>query len=263
MNKPSTLSLECTNLNWKIKSKPILRDINLTLRPNEVLGIIGPNGAGKSSLLKVLAGVIKPDSGSLKLQGDYYHNVKTRRFSELVGYLEQNSSVHWPLQVRKVIELGRIPYQGFSQKLSDEDQQAIEAAIAATGIAPLLNRVITTLSEGERMLVAICRILSTQSQIILADEPVAALDPYHQLLILELLQGLAQQQKNFSVVVVLHDLSLAARFCDRLLLLHQGSIVSSGAIEQVLTPAILGRYYKVHTDIDYHKQVVLPLSRIT
>lgn len=113
------------------------------------------------------------------------------------------------------------------------------------------------------MLVSLCRILASQTQIILADEPVAALDPYHQLLIMEILQNLTRSENQGSVIVVLHDLSLAAQFCDRLILMHQGSIVSSGAIEAVLNADNLNRYYNIKADIDYIKQTVQPVSRTT
>jgi ABC-type cobalamin/Fe3+-siderophores transport system ATPase subunit len=259
-NTPSCLS--CKNLYWTRDNKPILNDINFALQPGEVLGIIGPNGAGKSSLLKILAGVQQPDSGSLKLNGSEYNSFSTRQFAEQLSYLEQNSSVHWPLLVSKVISLGRLPYQGFSQEPSLADKEAISQALAATGIVSLLSRVVTTLSEGEKMLVALTRILATKTPIILADEPVAALDPYHQLLIMELLQNLTRTNENFSVVVVLHDLSLAARFCDRLMLMNQGSIASSGTIETVLNSDNLRTYYKINSDIDYAKRTVFPKSLI-
>lgn len=263
MTTSPSSALECQQLSWKCDNKAILKNIDLNLQTGEVLGIIGPNGAGKSSLLKMLAGVKQANSGSLRLQGEHYSSISTQHFAECLGYLEQQASVHWPLLVKKVIELGRIPHQGFSQKMTLIDQQAIDLAVDATGVEPLLERVITSLSEGEKMLVALTRILATQTQIILADEPVASLDPYHQLLIMELLQGFTRSRENFSVIVVLHDLSLAARFCDRLILMNQGAVVSNGSIATVLTEDNLKRYYKINSEIDYSKPSVLLTSRLT
>jgi iron complex transport system ATP-binding protein len=257
-----TTIIQATNISWQIDQAAILNDISLELKSGEVLGIIGPNGAGKSSLLKILARITEPFTGSLNLFNTPYKEIELRNFAKQITYLEQNAPVNWPLLVEKIIELGRSPYQNSFSNLSKEDDVAIKKAIEATGIERLLGRPISTLSQGEKMLVALCRVFSSEPKVILADEPIAALDPYHQLLILELLQQQTRTNKNHAVMIVLHDLSHAARFCDRLLLMHEGKIVSSGLTESVLSDDNLREFYKINCYSDFQLGHILPLNRI-
>lgn len=257
----STL-IRANNISWQINHVAILKDINLELRSGEMLGIIGPNGAGKTTLLKLLARISEPFKGSLTLSDKPYPELEPHNFAKQIAYLEQNAPVNWPLLVEKVIELGRSPYQRSYKKLSKEDDAAIEKAINATGIERLLGRTISTLSQGEKMLVALCRVFSSEPNIILADEPIAALDPYHQLLIMELLQQQTRADQHNAAIVVLHDLSHAARFCDRLLLMHEGKIVSSGSTEEVLSSDNLRKFYKISCYSDLKQGIIQPLDRV-
>ena len=205
-------------------------------------------------------------SGELFINDQTYHSIEARSFAQQLAYLEQDAPVNWPLLVEKVVQLGRSPYQSSYAKLGKDDELAINKAIQATGIEHLRERVISTLSHGEKMLVALSRILSSEPKVILADEPIAALDPYHQLLIMELLQKQTrpsqQQNPSRAVIVILHDLSLAAKFCDRLLLMHKGEIVSSGNPESVLSEQNLREFYKINCYSDFQQAVIQPLSRI-
>lgn len=257
-----TAIIKANNLTWGINQSDILKQLSLSVEKGEILGIIGPNGAGKSSLLKILARINEPQSGSLHLLDKPYQEIELRTFAKQVAYLEQNAPVNWPLLVERVIELGRSPYQSVYAKLSEADNVAIKKAIEATGIDHLLGRVISSLSQGEKMLVAISRIFCLEPKIILADEPTAALDPYHQLLIMELLQQHSKSNQDHAAVIVLHDLSLAARFCDKLLLMHEGEIVSSGSIENVLSDENLREYYKINCYSDFQQGLIQPLHRI-
>ena len=257
-----TTIIKANNLSWGINQSDILQQISLTVESGEILGVIGPNGAGKSSLLKILARINEPHSGTLQLLDKPYQEIELLAFAKQVAYLEQNAPVNWPLLVEKVIELGRSPYQISYAKLSEADDAAIKKAIDATGIGHLLGRVISSLSQGEKMLVAISRIFSLEPKLILADEPTAALDPYHQLLIMELLQLHTKSKQDHAAVIVLHDLSLAARFCDKLLLMHKGKIVSSGSIDSVLSDENLREYYKINCYSDFQQGLIQPLNRI-
>ena len=257
----STL-IQANNLSWQINHSSILNDISLELRSGEMLGIIGPNGAGKTTLLKLLARISEPFTGKLTFLDKPYQEIELHSFAKQIAYLEQNAPVNWPLLVEKVIELGRSPYQNSYKKLSEEDDASIKKAIQATGIERLLGRTITSLSQGEKMLVALCRVFSSEPKVILADEPIAALDPYHQLLIMELLQQQTRVDKNHAAIVVLHDLSHAARFCDRLLLMHEGKIVSSGPSEEVLSSNNLREFYKINCYSDLQQGLIQPLNRI-
>jgi ABC-type cobalamin/Fe3+-siderophores transport system ATPase subunit len=257
----STL-IQANNISWQINHATILNDISLELRSGEMLGIIGPNGAGKTTLLKILARINAPFNGTLTLLDKPYQEVELNNFARKIAYLEQNAPVNWPLLVEKVIALGRSPYQNSYKKLSIEDNAAIKKAINATGIERLLGRTISTLSQGEKMLVALCRVFSSEPNVILADEPISALDPYHQLLILELLQQQTRADRNHAAIVVLHDLSHAAHFCDRLLLMHEGKIVSSGSAEEVLSSDNLRKFYKINCYSDFKQGLIQPLNRI-
>ncbi|MDT8399712.1 MAG: ABC transporter ATP-binding protein [Pseudomonadales bacterium] len=242
-------TLHADQVCWRPGGVPVLADVDLQLSAGEMLGLIGPNGAGKSSLLRILAGITRPDQGSVHLEGRDYRQLKPDAMAAKVGYLPQNPPLHWPLLVNRLLELGRLPYQGFFRRLSAQDTQAIAQAVATTGIEALLGRVVTSLSEGEKMLVLFARLLATEPTLVLADEPIAALDPHHQLLIMEKFQSLLTRQAHFAAVVVLHDLNLAARFCQRLVLLHQGRVVAEGTPAEVLNPANLQRYYGIQADI--------------
>ena len=257
----STL-IQANNISWMINHAAILDNMSLELRSGEMLGIIGPNGAGKTTLLKLLARITEPFSGSLNLLNKPYQEIEPHHFARQIAYLEQNAPVNWPLLVKKVIELGRSPHQNSFKKLSKEDDAAIKKAIHATDIERLLGRTISTLSQGEKMLVALCRVFSSEPKVILADEPVAALDPYHQLLIMELLQEHTRVDQNHAAIVVLHDLSHAARFCDRLLLMHDGKIVSTGSTEEVLSSNNLREFYKINCYSDFEQGLIQPLNRI-
>ena len=257
-----TTIIKANNLNWEINQNKILNNISLTVESGEVLGIIGPNGAGKSSLLKILCRINKPKTGLLNIFDKPYTEIELRSFVKKVAYLEQNAPVNWPLLVEKVIELGRSPHQNSCAKLNPKDNVAIKRAIEATGIENLVGRVISSLSQGEKMLVALSRIFSLEPKLILADEPTAALDPYHQLLIMELLQQHARTNKDQAAVVVLHDLTLAARFCDKLLLMHNGKIVSSGITVKVLSDENLREFYKINCYSDFTQGLIQPINRI-
>ncbi len=253
--------LSAKDLSWHIAESAILQNISLSLQQGELLGIIGPNGAGKSSLLQVLAGITQADTGELRLHGKPYEQFDRRSFAQALSYLEQDAQVNWPLQTAKVIELGRSPHLSAYGSLSEIDRAAVQEAISITGIQHLTARNISSLSQGEKMLVALTRIFATQADIILADEPIAALDPYHQLLIMELLRA-HRKKHGAAAMVVLHDLSLAARFCDRLLLMSAGRIVSAGTPELVLSAENLREFYRILCYSDFSQSLIQPLERL-
>ena len=216
----------------------ILQDVDLELRKGEVLGLIGPNGAGKSTLLKALIGEIKPEAGSIKvLDGKREHLAKR------LAYLPQGQVIHWPLSVKRLVSLGRIPHLMPWELLGPEDEKAIVQAMKDTDVAHLADRFVDHLAGGERNLVLLARALATQPSILLADEPVQGLDPAHGLQVMELLSRFVNHERG--AIVVLHDLTLAARFCHRLVLLHQGKVLASGKPEEVLSPENLKKSYHI------------------
>jgi iron complex transport system ATP-binding protein len=241
---------------------PVLDKVDFSLGAGELVGLIGPNGAGKTTLLRILAGLLQADSGEVALDGNPLHRISRRRLARTLAYLEQGAPAHWPLTVRRVIELGRFPHLGPWQSLTDEDQQLVEQAMKMADVDLLANRTVTTLSGGERLRVMLGRIFATRPQIIIADEPIAALDPYHQLHTMELLRE--HCQRGGSAVVVLHDLNMAARFCDRLVLLNLGHIVQDSSPEEMLASEHLASVYGITVDCIQHDKGlwVVPRDRV-
>jgi len=230
--------IEAQKIHVSFDGLKILQDVDLELRRGEVLGLIGPNGAGKSTLLKVLIGEIKPESGDVSLLDG-----KTDHIAKKVAYLPQGQVIHWPLSVKRLVSLGRIPHLMPWEQLGPDDEKAIAQAMTDTDVTHLKDRFVDHLAGGERNLVLLARALATQPSVLLADEPVQGLDPAHGLQVMELLSRFANSERG--VIVVLHDLTLAARFCHRLVLLHQGKVLASGKPEEVLASENLRKSYHI------------------
>lgn len=235
--------LSAQQVSLQRNGRRILTDVGLDLHPGEIVGLVGPNGAGKSTLLQILAGLIKPDAGSVMLGEQSLLKLPAAERSRQLAWLEQNGQVNWPLSVERLIALGRLPHLAGWQRPGEADAAAIEQAMTDTDILHLRERDTTTLSGGERSRVLMARALAAQPQILLADEPIAALDLGHQLQTMELLRRFASGER--ACVVVLHDLSLAARYCERLYLLHEGRLVTEGQAAQVLSADNLRQVYGV------------------
>jgi ABC-type cobalamin/Fe3+-siderophores transport system ATPase subunit len=225
----------------------ILKNVSLTVDSGEIVGLVGPNGAGKTTLLKLLAQLLAADTGQVFWNDAPISVLDEGARSRALAYLAQGAPAHWPLQVEKVVELGRIPHRAWWQGLATADREAVERALVDAEVAHLRERVVTTLSGGERTRVLLARVFATGPQLILADEPVASLDPYHQLHVMSLLQRHARG--GGAVLVVLHDLNLAARYCDRLVLLDEGRVRAEGVPRKVLADAALADAYGVGVEL--------------
>ena len=221
----------------------ILNTISATVQAGEIVGLIGPNGAGKSSLLKSILGLVKIDSGVIELGGRNLTGMKAKERARMMTYAAQGAPVHWPLSVERIVSLGRIPHLSPWQNLRLEDNAEIEKALTITDCQHLKGRLVTTLSGGERARVLLARTIATGAPYILADEPVASLDPFHQLQVMRILKDHAKS--GGAVLVVLHDLGLAARYCDNLILLHQGQLIDQGAPENILNEQNMAHVFKV------------------
>ena len=230
--------IEAEKIRVSFDGLEILQDVDLELRKGEVLGLVGPNGAGKSTLLKVLIGEVTPELGSVRLLDG-----KKDFIAKKVAYLPQGQVIHWPLSVKRLVSLGRIPHLMPWEQPGPEDELAVAQAMEDTDVAHLKDRFVDHLAGGERNLVLLARALATQPSVLLADEPVQGLDPAHGLQVMELLSRFANSERG--VIVVLHDLTLAARFCHRLILLHQGKVLASGRPEEVLVPGNLKKSYHI------------------
>lgn len=219
-----------------------LADVSVEAFPGRVTGIIGPNGSGKTTLLRVLAGVLTPTGGQVFLDGRPLAGFSPAVRAKRIAYLPQSGTVAWPIRVRELVALGRLPqspdrWRSPLHHPTPQDQAAIARALADAACTEFAERPYPSLSGGEKARALLARALATQAPVLLADEPVAALDPAHQVRVLQVLQ--AQARAGQTVAVVLHDLSLAARFCDRLVLLNAGRIALAGPSDEVLASPLL------------------------
>ncbi len=260
-------TLSAQQISFTRDGNRILDNANLTLSSGELVGLIGPNGAGKSTLLRMMAGLQQPDSGKIYLSTNSHPQKLLSDFSgqeraQLLAYLPQQETPAWPLQVEHLVGLGRAPWHKPMSGKSERDKLAIERALEITELKSLRQRIVTTLSGGELQRTLLARVFAGEPQIILADEPIAALDPYHQLHMMELLAEHTQQ--GGTVLAALHDLSLAARFCSRLVLLHHGKIVADGQPIEVLTTENLERVYGISAYVDCRDDgvVIIPRKRV-
>ena len=226
------MRLVAENVTVSLGGRVVLDRADAAVEGGELVGLIAPNGAGKTTLLRVFAHLLTPVSGTVYCDGRPLDDYPAAERARRIAYLAQGAEVHWPMVVEKLVALGRLPHRGSWERLSSTDQDAVENAMQATDVVAFRDQTLATLSGGERMRVLLARALAVEAPILLTDEPVAALDPFHQLQVMEVLKRTARQGK--AVVAVLHDLALAARFCDRLLLLHRGAVLAEGLPSTVL-----------------------------
>jgi iron complex transport system ATP-binding protein len=243
-----------------LKSRAVLRGLDFAAEPGQLTAIIGRNGAGKTTLLKVLAGLIPPQAGTALLDGSDIAGWERGPLARALAYLPQERLVHWALTARAVVALGRLPYQPFGAGESAADRASIDTALAAMDAADLAHRPVPELSGGERARVLVARALAQEPRVLLADEPAAGLDPAHQLTLFRHLATLAAAGRT--IVVAVHDLSLAARFCHSIALVHEGSILAAGPPEDVLTPQHLATAYGIRARYQAIEgvPVVLPID---
>lgn len=235
--------LRAHQVSLELGGQAVLKQVDLQLEAGEMLALIGPNGAGKSSLLKLLSGVLKPSLGRLELDSSALASVPAQERARRISYLAQDGGAHWPISVERIVALGRLPHLGNWQRPGPEDARVIRKVLAETNLTALRTRPFTTLSGGEKARTLLARALAVEPQILIADEPVAALDPAHQLEVMDLLQR--HCNGGGSVLVVLHDLRLANHYCNRLQLLLEGETLATGSPQQVLTADNLQRAFGI------------------
>ncbi len=228
-------------------SAPYLDRLNISVPSGSVTGIIGPNGAGKSTLLKMLAGLMLPSNGIVNLNQKCLFDIPHHQRALEIAYLEQHSFVHWPLTVRQLIELGRFPHRHNPANSPATDALIIENVIEQVGVGKLVDRRFNALSGGERARVIIARALAVQASYLLVDEPIASLDLKFQLEVMNILTSEANRGRG--VCVILHDLNLAAAYCDRLYLLNQGKLVCHGPAEEVLTQQTIKSTFGISVNV--------------
>ena len=222
----------------------ILKGISLETHTGEFVGIIGPNGSGKSTLLKCIYRVLKPDGGCIWLGDQELHEMKIRNSARKVAVVAQHNYYNFEFSVREVVMMGRAPHKKMLEKDGAKDFEIVAQALKTVGMYEFADRNFSTLSGGEQQRVILARALAQQTPCLILDEPTNHLDITHQLQLMELVRGL-----NVTVLSAIHDLNIAAMYCDRLYILKDGEIVGSGTPEELLTPETIRRVYQVESEI--------------
>ena len=237
---------------------PVLSGVELSVASGEMLALIGPNGAGKSSVLRVASGLLRPRLGRVVLEGTDLSALSPRDRAQTIAVVPQDAPVPTGLLVREMVGLGRTPYLGLLLGPGAQDRRAVDWALSAAGIESFADRFVDELSGGERQRVILARALAQQPRLLLLDEPTANLDLYHQVAMLELVRGLTREH-GLAVLAAVHDLQLAALYCDRVALLSQGRIVSQGSPEAVLTAPLLLEAFGQRVVLSSHPTHGVPL----
>jgi iron complex transport system ATP-binding protein len=254
--------LAAQQLEVALSGRPILNGVSLSLPSRQLVALVGPNGAGKTTLLRALAGLV-PSTGSIEIGGDRLSSLSLRERARRFGYLPQGHHVHWPLPAKDVVALGRYPHGATDPaRLSPRDEQAVLRAMQATNVVGFAERPVTELSGGERSRVALARVLAVEAPVVLADEPIASLDPRYQIDVMLNLRCAAD--RGVLVVVVTHDLGLAARFSDTVLVLSDGRLVAQGKPEQALSEQIMADVFRISAYRAHYRNetVILPWAGV-
>lgn len=235
--------LSAQNLGVKLAGRTVLTDVSLSLSAGQLVALVGPNGAGKTTLLRALAGLL-PSTGAVQIRDAALSDLRLRERARRFAYLPQGHVVHWPLPARDIVALGRFPH-GVTDpaRMTAKDIEAVSRAMQAADVMEFADRRVTELSGGERSRVALARVLAVEAPVILADEPIASLDPRHQIDVMKTLRAAADG--GVLVIVVTHDLGLAARFADQVLVLSAGRLVSRGRPADALSEQVMREVFRV------------------
>jgi iron complex transport system ATP-binding protein len=243
--KPPPLEFE--DVAVQVGGQSVLRGVDLTLAPGEIVGLVGRNGAGKTTLLRVASRVLQPQRGRVRVGGLPLESLSRRALATRVAVVPQDVSIPFPFRAGEVVLMGRSPHLGTFGFESSGDVERARSAMAQVGVEHLADRSMLELSGGERQLVLVARALVQDPAVLLLDEPTAHLDLRHRLGVLERVRDFAEAGR--SALVVSHDLALAARGCTRLALLTDGRVLDSGAPERVLTPGNLRTVFDIEADV--------------
>lgn len=229
-----------------IGKKEILKGIDLTLRPKEFLGIIGPNGSGKSTFLKCVYRVQKPTEGTIRFDGKLLDEMSYRESALKLAVVAQHNYYNFDFTVREVVLMGRAPHKKTLERDNAKDYQIVDEALKTVQMEAFADRTFSTLSGGEQQRVILARALAQQTSALILDEPTNHLDITHQIMLMELVKKL-----NVTVISAIHDLNIAAAYCDKIYVLKDGVLEGYGTPEEVLTPELIRRIYKVEAEIVY------------
>lgn len=245
-------ALEVKKLSFGYEKDLILKDISFNIKKGKFVSIIGPNGSGKSTLLKNLIHLYKPKKGIVSLDGIDIKGVNPRQLARKIALVPQNTIIDYEFTVEDIVLMGRHPYKGRFQKEDEDDYRIVNEVMEMTNTFHLKDRIITEISGGERQRVVIAKALAQNPSIILLDEPTSHLDINHQIEILNLLKKL-NQDKGTTIVVVIHDINLAARYSDEIIMMNDGEIIDVGIPEKVITKKNIEFAYNIDVMIEKNK----------
>lgn len=238
------MSLSADRVSWRVRDTLVVDGVDISVATGSTVGLLGPNGSGKSSLLRLLAGLRTASSGVVRLDDLDVASASRRVLARRLAVVDQDAATDQDPTVRDVVDLGRLPHRPAWSPMSARDRAVVESAAVTTGVADLLERRYSTLSGGERQRVQIARALAQEPTELLLDEPTNHLDIRHQLELLELVAA-----ADTTTVMALHDLNLAARYCQELVVLNHGRVHVAGPPAAVLTPAVIAEVYEVHATV--------------
>ena len=233
--------------------RPVLSDVTFSVGAGEVVGLVGPNGSGKSTLLRLALGLLAADQGELRVVGTPIAALSRKALARHAAFVPQDTAMEIAFTVRDVVAMGRHPHLGRFQPETPADEAAIQWALEATTTQTLAERSMQELSGGERQRVILARALAQQATILLLDEPTANLDVAHQLEMLMLVHAVVREGR--CALIAIHDLALAARFCDRIVMLSEGTVVALGTPREVITEAHLARYFRIQAKVRWDPEL--------
>lgn len=245
-------SLEVKNLKFGYERELILKDISFNVEKGKFISIIGPNGSGKSTLLKNLNRIFTPREGKVAVESVDINRIKTKELAKKIALVPQNTIIDYEFTVEEIVLMGRYPHKRRFQREDDDDYKIVKEALEMTNTLHLKDRIITEISGGERQRVIIAKALAQNPSIILLDEPTSHLDINHQMEILSLLRKL-NKEKGTTIVVVIHDINLASRYSDEVIMLNEGKIIGIGSPEKVITKENIEFAYNIKVAIEKNK----------
>lgn len=238
----------CTkDLSYSYRDKKVLEFINLNVTKGEILGILGPNGCGKSTLLKNLNKNLQPEHGCVMVCGEDIAAMRKKEIARRVSVVPQSNEIKFAFTAREIVEMGRMPFQETFRGSGVDDEAIVREAMEQTGIMGMADRYINTMSGGERQRVIIARAIAQTPEIMLMDEPTLHLDINMQFEVLDLVRELVRK-RNLTVVIVSHDLPMVARYCDRMILIHDHGIHAMGRPEEILTPENMRTVFNIDAE---------------
>ena len=253
--------INLSKVSFAYEIHPVVNAISLSIKNGEFVGVIGPNGSGKSTLLKLISGILHPDQGKVAFKGKNIESIKRRELAQSLAWIPQESHLAFPYQAIEVVLMGRHPYLSPLAFEGEEDIFIAERAMELTDTRQFSSRLLTEISGGEKQRVMLASAMTQEPEVMILDEPTSALDIKYQIEILNILKQLREERK-LTLVLAMHDLHLASKFCQRLILLDEGKMVCEGKPEEVLKKSILERVYgirvKIFTDQDDGSLIICP-----